>query len=168
MEYEALGQDFHTRGLRLDEQIGLLRRLWSASPLSFGGKFDRIDRAGLNPRPERRIPIYCGGNSEAAYRRASKLADGFIFSGRFDASILPAWTRIKGYLRAEGRSVEGFGAEYLLPDGADVPTSLDLIRRWRDAGGTHVAVRTMGLGFAKTQQHIDQFAEIRQRLGHAG
>lgn len=164
VEYAALGQDFHTRGRRLDEQIGLLRRLWSESALSFEGSFDRIDRAGLNPRPGRRIPIYCGGNSEPGYRRASKLADGFIFSGQFDTSILPAWARTQDYLKAEGRSVEGFGAEYLLPDGADVPMSLDLIRRWRDAGGTHAAVRTMGLGLTETQQHVDRFAEILQRL----
>src|SRR5579859_3768844 len=104
VEYAALGQDFHTRGRRLDEQIGLLRRLWGASPLTFAGRFDQIDRAGLNPRPERQIPIYCGGYSEPAYRRAAKLADGFIFSGRLDTSALPGWTQIKDYLRAEGRS----------------------------------------------------------------
>ena len=164
VEYAALGQDFHTRGRRLDEQIGLLRQLWSASSLSFEGKFDRIDRLGLNPRPARRIPIYCGGNSEPGYRRAARLADGFIFSGRLEANILPGWAQTKAYLKAEGRSVDGFGAEYLLPDGTDVTTSLELIGRWREAGGTHVAVRSMGLGFTQTQQHIDHFADVRQRL----
>ena len=168
VEYEALGQDFHTRGRRLDEQIGLLRRLWTEPMLNFTGSFDRIDRAGLNPRPARPIPIYCGGNSDPAYRRASRLADGFIFSGRLEASILPAWARTRSYLKAEGRSGEGFGAEYLLPEGADIPTSLDLIRRWRDAGGTHAAVRTMGLGFTEARQHIDRLAEIRQRLAQSG
>lgn len=165
VEFEALGQAFHTRGERLNEQIVLLRRLWEASPLSFEGKFDRIDRAGLNPRPNRRIPIYCGGNSEPAYRRAASLGDGFIFSGDLERNILPGWRRLQDLLAEQGRPLDGFGADYLLPQGADVETALDLIGRWRDAGGTHAAVRTMGLGYTSAQQHIDYLAEVRQRLG---
>jgi probable F420-dependent oxidoreductase len=165
VEFDALGQDFHTRGERLDEQIALLRRLWAESPLSFEGRFDRIDRAGLNPRPLRRIPIYCGGGSEPAYRRAARLAAGFVFSGALEQSILPGWRRIQELLAEAGRPTEGFGGDYLLPAGASVATALDLIRRWQDAGGAHAAVRTMGLGFTAVQQHIDHLAEVRQRLG---
>jgi probable F420-dependent oxidoreductase len=164
VEFNALGQNFHTRGLRLSEQIGLLRRLWKEPSLRFEGKFDKIDRAGINPRPGRRIPIYCGGVSDPAYRRAAMLADGFIFGGPLEERVMPAWGKVQQYLAEEGRSTEGFGADYQVPNGTTIPTTLDLIRRWRDAGGTHVAVRTMGLGFATTQQHIDYIAEIRERL----
>jgi probable F420-dependent oxidoreductase len=165
VEYEALGEDFHKRGERLGEQIVLLRRLWEEPVLSFQGKFDRMERLSLNPRPKRRIPIYGGGNSEPAYRRAAKLGDGFIFAGDFENSVLPGWRTLQGYLAEAGRSVDGFGAEYLLPDGAGVQTTLDQIRRWQDAGGVHVATRSMGQGFKTAQQHIDYYAEIRQRLG---
>lgn len=164
VEFAALQQDFHTRGERLGQQIPLLRRLWSEPLISFEGRFDSLDRAGINPRPGRSIPIYCGGGSEPAYRRAARLGDGFIFSGPPDR-ILEGWRRTQELLAEEGRRVEGFGADYLLPQGADVQTALDLIRRWRDAGGTHAAVRTMGLGFTTTQQHIDHLAAVRQRLG---
>ena len=132
--------------------------------MSFTGEFDRIDRAGLNPLPKRRIPIYGGGGSDAAYARAAKLGDGFIFSGPFDKSILPGWQKLRDGLRQNGRAVEGFGADYLLPPGIDVQTALDIIRRWRDAGGTHVAVRTLGHGFKTAQQHIDYLTEVRQRF----
>lgn len=164
VEYEALGQDFHTRGRRLDEQIGYLRQLWQDCPTSFSGEFDTIDRAGINPRPQRRIPLWCGGSSEPALRRAARLGDGFVFSGPFETSILPGWQRLKELLREQGRSPDDFGAEYLISASLSVGDTLDVIRRWRDAAGTHVGVRTMGLGFTEAQQHIEFLAEVRQRL----
>ncbi|WP_125182813.1 TIGR03619 family F420-dependent LLM class oxidoreductase, partial [Minwuia thermotolerans] len=66
VEYDALGENFRTRGRRADEQIGFLRRLWEEPVVSFDGRFDRIDRAGINPRPKRSIPIWIGGVSEPA------------------------------------------------------------------------------------------------------
>jgi probable F420-dependent oxidoreductase len=168
VEYEALGQDFQSRGRRLDEQIGYLRRLWQESPLSFEGEFDRIDRAGLNPRPGRTIPIYCGGGSPAAFRRAARMGDGFIFSGRFDEQVLPGWEMLQSFLAEEGRGRDGFGAECLVSDAVTVPETLEVIRRWQDAGGTHVGVRTMRLGFERVEQHIDYLAEVKDRLGAGG
>ena len=82
VEYEALGQDFRTRGAREEEQIELLRRLFTEPIVEFSGRFDRVDRAALVPRPTRSIPIWLGGRSEAAFDRAARLADGFIFSQR--------------------------------------------------------------------------------------
>src|ERR1700719_2430165 len=81
VEYEALGQDFHTRGARQEEQIGLLRRLFTESIVDFSGRFDRIDRASLLPKPTRSIPIWLGGSGEKAFDRAARLGDGFIFFG---------------------------------------------------------------------------------------
>src|ERR1700689_399459 len=81
VEYEALGQDFHTRGARQEEQIGLLRRLFEGSVVEFSGRFDRVDRASLVPKPARPIPIWLGGSGEKAFDRAARLADGFIFFG---------------------------------------------------------------------------------------
>lgn len=164
VEFEALGQDFHSRGKRLSEQITLLRKLWAEPVVDFTGPFHRIDRLALNPRPERPIPIYCGGLSEAAYRRAAKLADGFIFGGPPER-VLPAWQTIKRYLVEEGRDPATFGADYQFPDGTDVASSLELVRMWEDAGGTHCAVRTMKLGYTTAERHIDHFADIRARLG---
>lgn len=165
VEFDALGQDFHKRGRRLGEQIAYLRKLWAEPLLSFDGEFDRIDRAGLNPRPTRQIPIYCGGVSEPAWRRAAKLADGFIFGGPLEQSALPAWQKLQGYLVEEGRPRDAFGADYQVANGSGVDATLDMIRRWEDAGGTHVAVRTMGLGFTSAEQHIDHLEQVRQRLG---
>src|SRR5271166_3812350 len=79
VEYEALGQDFSTRGKRLEEQITLLRRLWTEQTVTFSGTFDRITGAGLAPMPvQRPIPVWVGAQSPRAYRRAGRLADGWF------------------------------------------------------------------------------------------
>jgi probable F420-dependent oxidoreductase len=163
VEFEALNEDFHTRGARMSEQIALLRQLWSESPTSFSGAWHRLDRLGLNPRPRGAIPIYCGGVAPPAYRRAAKLADGFIFGGSIER-VREGWDEIRRYLSEEGRPVSEFGADWQLPNGTDVAASLQLIPRWQDAGGTHAGVRTLGLGFTTLQQHLDHVAEVRQRL----
>lgn len=165
VEFEALGQDFHMRGARLSEQIPYLRRLWSEAPMSFEGRFDRFDRAAINPLPGRQIPIWCGGVSAPAWRRAAKLADGFIYGGDLDKSVLPAWAKTREFLAEEGRSVESFGADFQVPGGTSVDKAVDLIRRWEDAGGTHAAIRTMDYGFRAAEQHIDHLAAVKQRLG---
>jgi probable F420-dependent oxidoreductase len=164
VEFEALGQDFHSRGRRMDEQVAVLRRLWTDPLVSFDGEFHKLDRLALNPRPNRCIPICCGGVSEAAYRRAARTGDGFIFSGDFE-TCAAGWRSVQQHLAEDGRPVEGFGADYLLPPGVTPQTARDLIRRWQDLGGTHAAVRTMGLNLSTPAQHIDYLAEVREGLG---
>ena len=79
VEYEALGQGFTTRGQREEEQVGLLRRLWTERAVTHEGRFDRVSGAGLAPLPvQRPIPIWLGGQSTVAYRRIGRLADGWF------------------------------------------------------------------------------------------
>jgi probable F420-dependent oxidoreductase len=163
VEYEALGQDFHTRGKRLDEQIDYLRRLWREPLLTFEGRFDRITRGAILPRPKRQIPLWTGGFTEPAYRRTARVADGHLFGGTMD-SIVEAWASVQRHLQAYGRSVEAFGREAMLTRAGDVQQTLDFLRRWRDLGGTHASVNSMGRGFKAFAQHIDYLSEVRARL----
>jgi len=101
VEYEALGQQFGTRGARQEEQIGLLRRLFTEPVVDFSGRFDRIDRAALVPKPAHHIPIWLGGSSEAAYNRAARLADGFIFIGGDIERTIDAWKGLQDRVRTE-------------------------------------------------------------------
>jgi probable F420-dependent oxidoreductase len=71
VEYDALGMDFATRGARLDEQIALMRRLWAEPLVTVDGRFHQLERCCINPRPSRAIPIWIGGFSEPAFRRAA-------------------------------------------------------------------------------------------------
>ena len=171
VEYDALGQDFASRGKRMDEQIEFMRALWTQDLLTFEGEFDSIDRANINPRPNRSIPIWIGGFSEPAFRRGGKLGDGFIFAGAIDASggptlgVLDAWKRVQKHLADNGRTTENFGADFVMLAERGVEAAADTIKRWEDAGGTHASVVTMGMGFDTTQAHLDYIADIAAKAG---
>ncbi len=160
VEYEALGQDFHTRGAREEEQIELLRRLFSEPVVEFSGRFDRVDRAALVPKPSRPIPIWLGGSSERAFDRAARLADGFIFVGAGIDQTIEAWRRLRDRVEGLGRSVADFGGDYVSRSGGDVGELTREIEMWRDAGGTHVSLVTMGLGLDSVDDHIDCLASV--------
>lgn len=165
VEYDALGQDFKTRGRRVDEQIELLRRLWSEPLVMFDGRFDHIDRACINPRPKRRIPIWIGGFVEAAYRRAARLGDGFIFSASAADRVVEAWKQLDGALREAGRDPAAFGREIVTGRLEKTPGEVAARLEWcREQGCTHAAVDTMGKGFTTAEAHLDFLAEIRQRF----
>lgn len=171
VEYDVLGQDFSTRGKRFGEQIELLRKFWNQPLVSFASSYHKVDRANILPRPKRQIPVYCGGYADVSLRRAAKLADGYIFGGPIDG-VLQLWEKLKSYLAREGRSIEGFGAEYLLQKpsgygGQDIDEALDSACRWQDAGGTHVNVVSIGRGYQSMAQHIDFFAEAVDKLKSA-
>jgi probable F420-dependent oxidoreductase len=164
VEYEALGQQFRTRGARQEEQIGLLRRLFTEPVVDFSGRFDRIDRAALVPKPSGAIPIWLGGSSEPAYDRAVRLADGFIFIGGDIDHTIDAWKRLRDRVRSLGRPVEDFGAEYVArPQGGpgDITAEIDA---WREAGGTHLSIVTMGLGLESIDSHVDYLASVANAL----
>ncbi len=164
VEYEALGQDFHTRGSRQEEQITLLRRLFSEPVVEFSGRFDRVDRAALVPKPTRSIPIWLGGSSEAAFDRAARLADGFIFIGGDIDRSLEAWRRLRERIRGHGRSVDDFGGEYVVRPRSGIDGLKADIDVWREAGGSHVSVVTMGMGLELIDSHVDYLAKVAEGL----
>jgi probable F420-dependent oxidoreductase len=164
VEYEALAQDFRTRGARQEEQIEVLRRLFTEPTVDFSGRFHRIDRAALLPKPSRSIPIWLGGGSEAAYDRAARLADGFIFFGGSIDDTVDAWSQLRARVEALGRSTDDFGADWIvLPHGGTAELVAD-VEAWRDAGGTHVSLATMGLGMDSAEQHIEYLASVAHAL----
>jgi probable F420-dependent oxidoreductase len=164
VEYEALGQDFHTRGARQEEQIELLRRLFTEPVVNFSGRFDRVDRAALMPKPAGSIPIWLGGSGEKAFDRAARLADGFVFFGG-GLETTEVWTRLRERVARAGRSVDEFGGDYVALSGGDVGELTREIEAWRNAGGTHVSVVTMGLGLDSLDAHIDYISSLSGRLG---
>jgi probable F420-dependent oxidoreductase len=164
VEYDALGQDFHTRGAREEEQIGLLRQLFTEPVVDFSGRFDRVARAALIPKPTRSIPIWLGGFSKPALDRAARLGDGFVFTGSNLASEIQIWTRLRDRVQALGRPVTQFGGHYTarLDNGTDALAQE--VGRWREAGGTHVSLTTMGLGLDTTEAHTELLAAAANAL----
>ena len=165
VEYEALGQDFRTRGARQEEQIGLLRRLFTEPVVDFAGRFDRVDRAALVPKPARSVPIWLGGSSDAAFERAARLADGFIFFGG-GARAVDAWKRLRDRVSDLGRPAEEFGADYVALPGDGIGGLTAEVEAWRAAGGTHVSVVTLGLGLGDSADgHLGYLASVADTLG---
>ena len=166
VEYDALGQDFASRGTRLDEQIELLRRLWAEPLVTFEGRFDHVERACINPRPLRSIPIWIGGFSEPAYRRGGRLGDGFTFAGDIDEA-LEGIVRVRRHLTDAGRSADGFGFELIATRERSADAVVETAERWRAAGGTHLAVLTIKLGLDSAAAHLDYVAAVKAALDSA-
>ena len=156
VEYEALGQDFSTRGRRLEEQVELMRRLWTEPSVSHAGAFDRVTGAGLAPLPvQRPIPVWFGAQSERAYRRAGRLADGWFPQVAPGPDLDAARSVVAAAAIEAGRDPAGLGMEGRVSWRGDAGGLAGRASRWRDAGATHLSVNTMGAGLATLDDHLD-------------
>jgi probable F420-dependent oxidoreductase len=167
VEYEALAQDFATRGRRLSEQVELLRRLWTEPTVTFEGRFDRVTGAGLAPLPiQRPIPVWFGAASPPAYRRAGRLGDGWF-------PMLPPGPRLEEAVAEVGKAARDAGRDPSVigmegrvswtPEGG-VDKLADHLGRWRDAGATHVAVNTMGSALGSVEGHLRVLGQTADAL----
>jgi probable F420-dependent oxidoreductase len=131
-EFQQTGQDFASRGKRLAEMIPALRKLWAGGMVEHHGRYYDFDPLRISPVPDRPIPIYVGGESEAALGRAARLADGWIGGAYSEAEADVILDRLHGHLAAAGRAGEPFEVALGLRTRPDV----DLYRRYRDKGVT--------------------------------
>ena len=163
VEFEVLGEDFHRRGRRTEEQLELLRRLWTEELVTFEGRFDTVRHAGINPRPEREIPIWFGGMSSPVLRRCGRYGSGWIPRDQFPEDparnrddILWRLDRIRQHAREAGRDPDAIAlcARAAVLDG-DLDAQLAIAQGWEDAGATHVSFNTMNAGLSSPQQHLD-------------
>ena len=166
VEYEALGQDFATRGRRLDEQIGLLRRLWTERSVTFDGDFDRITGAGLAPLPvQRPIPIWVGGASSPAYRRIGRLADGWFPMVPPGDALDAAKGEVAAAALEVGRDAGKLGMEGRVTWQPEDPDRFRRqVERWRDAGASHLSIDTMRLGLDSVGAHLAALGEVARLL----
>lgn len=141
VEYEALGVPWKNRGARIDEQIPLLRRLWTEEVIDFTGTYHRIDRAGICPRPSRMIPIWSGGFTEPAVQRAARLSDGFIFASASSESVELAG-RLKQLLAERGRDVAAFGLQSIIAYSLGPKVWRAEYEAWEKLGASHFTLRT--------------------------
>ena len=172
VEYIALGENFHNRGRRMEEQVKLLRLMWTQPLVNFEGRWHHIPDAGLNPLPvQRPIPIWFGGREDRVLRRMAKLGDGWMPNHRTIEDARQAVEKLNQYLEEAGRDKASFGIEPRLnmslvePDGWT-----GFVQAWQGMGATHLMVNTMGIGFRTVTEHIEalrRFADFFS-LGKAG
>ncbi|MGI8791667.1 MAG: LLM class F420-dependent oxidoreductase [Acidimicrobiales bacterium] len=156
VEYDALDKQFNNRGRRMEEQIDLLRRLWTERSVTFEGRYEQVVGAGLSPMPHQRpIPIWIGGSSEPAYERMGRMADGWFPQVPPGDRLAAAKAIVDGAAIAAGRDPGALGMEGRVNwNEGDVDRFVDHVGRWRDAGASHVSVNTMGAGLSGAKAHI--------------
>jgi probable F420-dependent oxidoreductase len=165
IEYDGLGVPFRSRAARLEEQITLLRRLWTEQVVDHKGQFDVIDRAGIEPLPvQRPIPIWIGcGDTPAALDRVGRLADGWIPHPALGGGtrVAAAWATVRAAAERAGRDPSKLGLQgnvRLRPDRlADVTSKVEY---WVGLGATHVVLNTLEAGLAWPSGHLDIYTAI--------
>jgi probable F420-dependent oxidoreductase len=159
VEFEALGENFKNRGKRVEEQLEVMRLLWTKELVTYDGQWHRVPDAGIRPLPvQQPIPVWMGGDSEVVIRRAARLADGWITLPSFRPGPAGQQTvdRIHGLVREAGRDPAAFGIEARMAL-AKVPAEARAkeIAAWRAMRGiTHLCVNTMGLGLPGPEEHV--------------
>lgn len=163
-EYDAFGIDFHTRGRRLDECLDVMQRVWSGEWVEHRGEFFAFDRLVMRPAPPERIPIWVGGNSPGALRRAARIGDGWLAGGEPADELAASLAAIRARRAELGRAHLPFEAVSLHPIG--VSHDFDELRRLEDAGLTGVVHLPFqfGLGCARSpldrkRAYLERFAE---------
>jgi len=168
VEFEALGEDFTTRGRRIEEQIEVMRALWTRELVTFTGKQHRISDAGINPLPvQRPIPIWMGGESEVVQRRMARIADGWMPHFRPGAPAQAVVDRLHGLVREAGRDPKAFGIEgrIALSQVGQAEWSKEL-EGWRAMRGiSHLCVHTGGMGLAKPADRVEMLRRFREVVG---
>ena len=164
VEYEALGENFHDRGRRSEEQIEVMRLLWTQELVTYDGRWHKITDAGLNPLPvQRPIPVWFGGMAEPVLRRTARIGDGWFPQFRPDERGRSMLDRLYAYARDEGRGPGEIGIEGRISIGGGSPeTWLMDMNAWRDLGATHISVNTMGPGLASPDGHIDAITRFKE------
>jgi len=166
VEYEALGANFNTRGRMIEEQVEVMRLLWSQDVVSYKGRFHIITEAGLNPLPiGRSIPIWMGGSADILLHRVARLGDGWFPQGPPDDRMRESVERLRRYVREAGRDPATVGIEARMnAREGDLDEWVRQTEGWRDLGATHISINTMGAGFKSLRDHINAISRYKEAL----
>jgi probable F420-dependent oxidoreductase len=167
VEFEALGESFRNRGRRVEEQIAVLRALWTNELVELEGRYHTIRSAGINPLPvQRPIPLWMGGMADNAVRRIVRIADGWFPQFGPDERGAASLERFRGWVREAGRDPKDVGIEGRL-NLAVTPQErwAETVAAWRGVGATHLTVNTMRAKLESPRAHIDAIRRFRETAG---
>lgn len=169
VEYEALGEDFRNRGRRSEEQIEVLRALWTNELVTFEGRWHTITDAGINPLPvQRPIPVWLGGRHDRVLQRVARVGDGWLPLFRPDDEGRARIEKMKSLARDAGRDPANIGIESWVAIGNRSPDEwVADVKAWQDLGATHISVNTMRAGLSSPQAHIDAIRRFREAVAGA-
>ena len=155
VEYEALGEDFSTRGKRCDEQVELMRKLWTEQTVTYHGTYHRVTGAGLAPLPiQQPIPVWFGAYSPRACRRVGRLGDGWFPMVGPGPKLEQARHEVTEAAREAGRDPAQIAMEGRVSWNGNVDDLADGLRIWAEAGASHMSINTMDAGLASVDDHL--------------
>jgi probable F420-dependent oxidoreductase len=162
VEYDALGMPYDKRGAILEEQVPVLRALWTEKSVTVHGRFHDIEAAALAPLPvQRPIPIWIGAYAPAALRRVGRLADGWFPQARPGGGLEQALEIIHQAAAEAGRDMSGFQFEGRVEYSTrDHDKMAQHAQRWGEAGASHLSINTMHAGLQGVDAHIAALAEM--------
>lgn len=166
VEYTSLNQDFQNRADRFEEQISVLRALWTNPLVTFEGKWHTLPDVGLNPLPvQQPIPLWFGGHADPVLRRIAKMADGWLPNYRTAEEAAEALSKLEIYLANENRSLADIGIEPRIKYGDGNPDEWRSIADgWQAAHATHMTVNPMGAGFTTPKSFIKAIEDFAKAL----
>jgi probable F420-dependent oxidoreductase len=167
LEMQALGYDFRDRGKRIEEQIVLLRELWTKPLVNFKGKYHTVDDMGISPMPKQRpIPIWFGGEADIVIRRMARLGEGWMLNRAYPQEAEPLIEKLKGYLEEEGRNPDDFGIDIRVNlSKHQRDTWAKLVEQWRKMSVTYIGVNTMGSNFETLEERLAAIEAFKRETG---
>jgi probable F420-dependent oxidoreductase len=166
VEYDALNEDFTNRGKRIEEQVHVLRELWTKPLVKFDGEYHHIPDAGILPMPlQQPIPIWFGGGADVVLQRIARLGDGWISNTMPFDKLRARLESLHDYLEQGGRNPKSFGIDIRV----NLRTSpqnvwVSEVEQYRKLGATHICFNTMNAGFTSPQQHLDAIKQFKNEI----
>lgn len=168
-EYAATGTAFGNRGRRLDEQVGLLKQLWTQPTVTFQGEFHNFEDVGIYPKPlQDAIPIWFGGHSDRVLERIAKMGDGWLMvaTENLTPDTLPArLDTLRRYCDEVGRDYSELGLEVVDVRPTEQRDWPQWVQQWADLGATHLDISTRMQGLTTPQQHLDAIRKFKEDVG---
>ena len=160
VEYTGLNENFKNRGKRQEEQVELMRLLWESEVLEYKGDYHHIDKASINPRPSKSVPIWFGGGAPQLIKRCADLGDGWIPLMGPNEAARKTLAAIKEKRKSKGLDWDNFGvqaqAQYA---GGDAERWNKHAEKWRNLGASHLAIATHNAEPTNVEGHLGRIKE---------
>ena len=166
VEYEGLSESFTNRGRRSEEQIELMRKLWTNEVVDFHGRYHNVTHAGINPLPvQRPIPVWFGGGAPQVVKRIGRMGDGWFPQFEPNSEGAERIAEMRGYATEAGRDPSAIGIEGRIGIATDDQANWQkLAESWAEVGATHLSVNTMRAGLQGPDQHIEAIRRFKETV----
>ena len=168
VEYEALNESFRNRGRREEEQMDVLRALWTNEVVTYQGRYHNITEAGLNPLPvQRPIPIWLGGRDERLLRRVARMGDGWFPMVPASDEGRAVVNQLRGYAEEAGRDPATIGIEARIninQAGNNPEVWVEEASFWSDIGASHLSFNTMRGNLEGPGPHVDAIRRFKEAI----